>query len=585
MKSRSRRIPVLLVAFLALLTGFSTPASAQRSLEITRFDATIEVEESGWLDVREEIEVRFKGSWNGIFRLIPIEYRTPQGFSYRLFLDDISVTGPSGEPLEYWSSRKRHYRELKIRVPGANNATQKVIIHYRVPNALKFWDGYDELYWNVTGDEWEMPILSATAMVILPDGVEGTRTASWTGGYGATENAASVQEIEEGFYFESQKGLNFREGLTIAVAWNPGVVARPTIFTKILLFLKANWLFVLPMFSLGIMWHLWSTRGKDPAKLPISPQYEPPDDLTPAEAGTLLDNRPDMRDITAGMVDLAVRGYLRIEEIEKDGFLSKFVGNDDFRLVGVRPRESWTELKDHERELLRGLFGGGGGDPGSVKMSSLQHEFYEHLPDIKDKIYAQLISRDYYTRRPDKVLALYLSIGVVVMVIGLGAGIPLAEYLQMSQLTAILAGVLTAVPIWIFGFFMPARTVKGTRVLERILGFEEFLDRVETERYRRMITSPEMFEKFLPYAMAFGVEKKWASAFDGLYTEPPDWYRGRWDRGFRPTYFVHTMGNMSSVASTAMGSGPRSSGGSGFGGGGGGGFSGGGFGGGGGGGW
>ena len=585
MMVRSRRSAALLVGLLALLTTFSTPASAQRSLEITRFDATIEVEESGWVDVREEIEVRFEGTWNGIFRLIPVEYRTPQGFSYRLFLDDISVTSPSGEAMEFWSSRDRHYREIKIRVPGASDATRKVVIHYRVPNALKFWDEYDELYWNVTGDEWEMPIRSATAMIILPDGAEGTRTASWTGGYGATENAATVQEIEDGFYFESQGGLNFREGLTIAVAWNPGLVSRPGIFTKIALFLKANWLFVLPILSLITMWHLWSTRGRDPTKLPISPQYEPPDDLTPAEAGTLLDNRPDMRDITAGMVDLAVRGFLRIEEIEKDGFLSKLVGKEDFRLVGLGGREDWAKLKNHEQRLLEGLFGVGVGDPGSVKMSSLQHEFYEHLPSIKDGIFSQLISRDYYKRRPDKVLATYLGIGAVVMVIGLGAGIPLAEYLQMSQLTAILAGVLTAVPIWIFGFFMPARTVKGTRVLERILGFEEFLDRVETERYRRMITSPEMFEKYLPYAMAFGVEGKWASAFDDIYKEPPDWYRGRWDRGFRPTYFVHTIGSMSSVASTAMASGPRSSGGSGFSGGGGGGFSGGGMGGGGGGGW
>jgi len=219
-------------------------------------------------------------------------------------------------------------------------------------------------------------------------------------------------------------------------------------------------------------------------------------------------------------------------------------------------------------------------------MSDLQHEFYQHLPDIKEEIYSELIIRDYYKRRPDKVMGMYLSVGAVVMVIGLGAGIPLAEYLQMSPLTAMLAGFFTAVPIWAFAFFMPARTVKGTRVLERVLGFEEFLDRVETERYRRMITSPEMFEKFLPYAMAFGVAEKWASAFDDLYKEPPDWYRGRWDRGFRPTYFVHNMGNMTSAASTALGSGPRSSGGSGFsGGGGGGGFSGGGMGGGGGGGW
>ena len=100
---------------------------------VERFDATIQVEENGWIDVREEIQVRFTGSWNGIFRNIPVEYRTPQGFSYKLWLDDVSVTGMDAVPLEYWNKRERHYRQLKIRVPGANDAVRTVVIRYRVP--------------------------------------------------------------------------------------------------------------------------------------------------------------------------------------------------------------------------------------------------------------------------------------------------------------------------------------------------------------------------------------------------------------------------------------------------------------------
>jgi len=255
---------------------FAPTLSAQKSLEIERFDATLRVEESGWLDVREEILVRFTGSWNGIFRNIPVEYRTEQGFSFRLRLEDVSVTGEGGEALEFWSSRERHYRQLKIRVPGASDATRKVFIHYRVPNGLRFQEEYDELYWNVTGDEWDMPILAASAMVHLPPSLSGIRTASWTGGYGSTENAASVQESEGALFFESQRPLNFREGLTIAVAWNPGVVERPSTLDKVFAFLRANWLLTLPFVSLWFMWRLWASRGRDPAKLAISPQYEPP---------------------------------------------------------------------------------------------------------------------------------------------------------------------------------------------------------------------------------------------------------------------------------------------------------------------
>ena len=222
---------LFVLAALVLLV-LPVAAAGQRSLVVEAFDATISVQQDGTIDVQEQIRVRFNGSWNGIFRTIPVEYRTPQGFSYRLWLDDVEVRGQDGSPLEYDNQRERHYRRLRIRVPGASDATRTVVIRYSVPNGLKFWDEYEELYWNVTGDEWEIPIQNARAMVLLPPDVRGRRTASWTGGYGSTENAASVTETEEGFYFEATRPLNYREGLTIAVAWDPGVVERPSAVTR-----------------------------------------------------------------------------------------------------------------------------------------------------------------------------------------------------------------------------------------------------------------------------------------------------------------------------------------------------------------
>jgi uncharacterized membrane protein YgcG len=156
----------------------------------------------------------------------------------------------------------------------------------------------------------------------------------------------------------------------------------------------------------------------------------------------------------------------------------------------------------------------------------------------------------------------------------------------MAPATFVLAGILTGLVVVIFGYFMPARTLLGSRTLEGVLGFEEFLGRVESDRMDRMIYKPEMFEKYLPFAMALGVEKKWAAAFEGIYTEPPQWYTGTSYPTFQPSSFVGNLNRMSASTAAAMASAPRSSGGSGFsGGGGGGGFSGGGFGGGGGGGF
>jgi hypothetical protein len=198
-----------------------------------------------------------------------------------------------------------------------------------------------------------------------------------------------------------------------------------------------------------------------------------------------------MRDITAGLVDLAVRGYVKIEEVEKQGF-AKWFGKNDFRIVRLRGASTWDDLKGHERETLRGIFG----SAESTLLSELQHEFYEHLPQIQADIYSGLMQRHYYHHRPDKTKGFYT-------VFGLAVGIPLARWLQAPMATVVITVVGYALPVLLFGLIMPARTVKGSRVLER----------VESDRLERMVKTPEMFEKFLPYAMAFGVEKKWAAAF------------------------------------------------------------------------
>ena len=280
------------------------------------------------------------------------------------------------------------------------------------------------------------------------------------------------------------------------------------------------------------------------------------------------------------LVDLAVRGYLVIEETEVEKFLG-LIKEDEYILELQRSSSDWDDLKSHERKLLRAVFGSAGAGE-RVPMSDLENEFYKDLPKIKDRIFSELMKRRFYRSRPDRVLAGWIIAAMVTGFVLVGGGMVLSAALGMSPGTVLLGGLASAVIVLGFGIFMPARTVAGTRALEEVLGFEEFLQRVESDRYKRMITGPEMFERYLPYAMALGVEKKWAAAFDDIYREPPDWYRGTGYRTFHPSVFVGDLSGMTTHAATAMTSAPRSSGGSGFSGGGGGGFSGGGFGGGGG---
>lgn len=569
-----------LLFLLVLLTAAPTAA---RELVIESFDVTVRVNRDGTLDVTETIRPRFTGSWNGIYRAIPVEYRTPQGFNYTLFLEVESVTDETGRSLRYETSRERHYRKFKIWVPNARDATRTVILRYRVKNGLKFFEEHDELYWNVTGDEWEFPIEAASARIILPAGAAGVRALAFTGSYGSREQEADVEIQGSDVLVRMRRSLDFREGLTAVVGWNKGLVEELGAFDKISLFLRSNWPLFIPLFVFGLMYWIWYTRGRDPRLNPISVQYTPPEGLTPAEVGTLIDNSADMRDITATIVDLAVRGYLHIEEITKERMLGLWSEKDYAFEMRKQPSE-WGGLKPHERRLLEELFSSGGRK--RVKVSDLVTKFYTCLPGLRDKIFNNLLERRFYLSRPDTVKKAWMGGGIVFAILLVVGGTILSQRTGMAPATFVVAGILTGLVVVIFGYFMPARTREGSRALEGVLGFEEFLGRVEADRMDRMIYKPEMFEKYLPFAMALGVEKKWAAAFEGIYTQPPQWYTGSSYPTFQPRSFVSDLGRMSTTAATAMASAPRSSGGSGFGGGGGGGgFSGGGFGGGGGGGF
>ncbi len=562
----------------AFFLALALPAAA-RELVIKNFSAVVTVHPDGTTEVTEIIEAHFTGQWNGIYRTIPVEYTNPQGFNYTLFIDSISVTDDNGHPLKYEMSREGRDRKFKIWVPGAQDATRTVMLHYRVRDALRFFDDHDELYWNVTGNAWEVPIESANARIELPAGVTGSHAVSYMGSNYSREQDADVSIEGNIVRFETKRQLRYHEGLTVAVGWDKGFVHQPGPLENATLFLESNWPLGLPIAVFFIMFWLFWTRGRDPQRLAISVQYEPPDGLTPGEAGTLVDNEAAMRDITATIVDLAVKGYLLIEQKEKSQMLG-LTHHNEYVFHLKKPAAQWQQAKPHEQEILDALFEGGGRE--QVSLAELQNHFYTHLSAIRDRIFDALMADNYYLHRPDKVRTAYLGGGVVVGILIVAASGFISATFGAAPSAAVVAGILSGLIICGFGWFMPARTITGARTLEKVLGFEDFLGKVEEPRFERIVKTPEMFEKFLPYAMALHVEKKWANAFKDIYRTPPSWYQGPYGGGFYPYLFVNDLNAMSVSAGSAMASAPRSSGGSGFGGGG---FSGGGFGGGGGGGF
>lgn len=574
-KNPLRAAAVLLLA-LAL-----APRAAARELKIQNFESTVIVNPDGTLDVSETISANFTGEWHGIYRTIPIEYSNGQGLNYTLFLTNVIATDEDGSRLKLEISRQGPNEQFKIYIPDAINTSRKVVLHYHVLDGLRFFPDHDELYWNVTGSSWDVPLQAASAEIDLPNGATGIRTLAYTGAYGSNSQDANIEVNATSISIRSRHALRFHEGLTAVIGWDKGLVREPTTLDWILLYLRSNGILILPLLAFAIMFYLWWTKGRDPRRQPISVQYEPPDKLTPGEVGTLVDNSAAMRDITATIVDLAVKGYLLIEQVEQSQMLG-LLHHKEYIFHLKKPPAEWATARPHELEMLNALFESGGRD--TVKLSELQNHFYVHLPRIRDCIFDALVTDGYYLHRPDTVRASYIVGGVVVGIVLAVLGAMWANNHGVAPLSAIAAGIASAIIICAFGWFMPARTETGARALEKVLGFEDFLGRVEGDRIDRIVKTPELFEKFLPYAMALQVEKKWVQAFSNIAMQPPSWYQGPYGGGFYPYLLVNDLNVMSHTAGSALASAPRSSSGSsGFGGGGG--FSGGGFGGGGGGGF
>lgn len=570
------------IALLASLFCIFTGVATAKSWRIADFQDNITVEQDGSALVTERISLVFVGEWHGIHRTIPIEYPGPNGTNYELFLQVKSVTDGQGGNLKYDSSTANGARDLKIYIPDAVDTTRTVEITYRVRNGTRFFKDYDEFYWNVTGNDWPVPIDHAEATVHFPEAAAGSlRAQAFTGVYGSSERNASAEVNGAETQFATNTPLPMRGGLTIDVYVPKDILKEPSALTKLLWFMGGNPVIFLPLVTLAGMFGLWWYKGRDPDPgMSVAPMYEPPFGISPAEAGTLLDDAIHPRDITSTMVDLAVRGYIKIEETAEKVLLFT---HKDYIFHLLKPRDQWgADLAPHERVMLENVFAGGA----DTRLSSLKNRFYTAVPVIREDIMSALKRKGIYLIDPESANGYSLVAAIAIL-------IPFAIFQYMgwanffnSVPLLIICLLISAVIWWLFARVMTAKTVKGAKTRIAVLGFQEFMNRVDGERLKLM--PPTTFEKYLPYAMALGVEHHWAQAFAGIVKDPPQWYvgPGGYVGGFNPIFFSSSMHSMAGDMHQVFVSAPRaSSGGSGFGGGGfggGGGFSGGGFGGGGG---
>jgi len=555
------------------------PAQAER---IRSFDVELHVNQDSSLTVAENILVDFESSsQHGIYRLIPLQYkRFGNAFSVELRVQ--SVTGDQDRAAPYTAVHQDGDIMVKVGDPERLvTGVHTYKIRYVVRRAVNFFQDAPEVYWNATGNGWPLSICSATVRLYPPPGVAAAdiRTACYVGSAGSREPGTISQD--GGTVLYSSGTLGPGQGLTIVAGLPKGAVIAPSLLEKTLWFLFDWWpLFALPALTTVLMVRRWWHSGRDPGRHnAVAVEWSPPKELSPAEVGTLLDERCDLDDVLSTLIDLAARGYLQIKEREVNDFL--FFSSKDYEFIKLNPPAGAPSLLPHEQAFLSALFEEGE----SLKLlSDLKCKFYVHLPEIRKSVYKQLAGKRYFVDDPDKVRSNYYLLGVVIVLLGCVSWPALAA----AQVSIPVGALLSGGVVLIMARAMPARTAKGSGALEESLGFQRYVRLAEKDRIAVLAAEdPTVFGRLLPYAMVLGVADYWANAFHDLLTQPPDWYvPARYGPSYRfsSRSFVHDLGNGMNTIGKTFAANPASTGGgggSGFAGG----TSGGGFGGGGGGSW
>lgn len=512
-------------------------------------------------EVTETISYDFEDEeHHGIYRNIPVRYDR-DGANYRLRLTDVSAT-MDGEKATIDISKEGD--DEIIRIGDANKyVTGKHVytIHYVTDRAVNFFDDHSEIYWNVTGDQWAVPIEKSSFSITLPDEIRNSNasTTCFTGPYGSTEADCTVSSVGNTVSFTATRVLLTSDGFTVVVGIPKGIIQPPTAAERITQFLVDNGVLAIPVIVFIAMFMWWWRLGRDPEVGTVIAEYEAPQKLLPHEVAAARENGDvPLRGVTAAILEMARAGYLHIRFGEKKGLL--FGSTKTYTLVKVKKTNDGLDAPS--KILFDGLFEEGD-EIGTDQFKDQKVYTYvaEFKKAAKEKLQARkLFSTDWYNSP-----SLYLVVGFLLMWGAgfIGAGIPLFTF------SCFVSGII----VIIFGFVMPKRTAVGTEVLRKLKGFELFMSVAEKDRikfHNAPQQSPQQFLSLLPFAIALGVERQWAEQFKDMEITPPDWAEGYHPgTGYWASSFVGELQSVHSAAASGYAA-PSSggSGGSGFSGGG-----------------
>ncbi len=522
----------LIFVFFLLGLGFSVPlAQAQNALgsaqagasvvqggeRIRDFKVTATLDSERLLTVREQITYDFGAAQkHGIFRDIPESYkRNGMSYNYRYHVTSVQRDGKD-EPYE--QSRSKDNLHLKI---GSANLTitgqHTYVIEYQSSKVINFFSDRSELYWNVTGNGWQVPIDAASLTLASPLKAEKPQDfICYTGVLGSTENACKLQAKNDSLEVVATRTLQPSEGMTVVFAFPLGLIKQPTSSDLFRETVRDNLILLVPLLFFALMFYVWRKRGKDLPNQTIIPHYEAPRKLSPLIlSGGLGNGTLPSRGVTATIIDMARKGYLHIEY----GTEKHFFG-DKQTYTFVKKKTPGDEALDWERILWNALFLDGAREKTTFD-DLKKDEFYRDVNRVNTAGNKVLQSLHIFDANPYLVRTLYMAGAIVAATVVLVVGV--------DAPASGIAAVATFAIVAIFGWFMPRRTQDGVNLVAEIKGFKWFLSVTEEERlkfHNAPARTPDQFMSLLPAAIALGVEKQWAEQFKDLQIAPPDWAEG-----------------------------------------------------------
>lgn len=642
---RRLKVPLLPAAAVAVMwwCALATPLRGQTE-RILNYHSDIELQNDGSLVVQETIEVQSRGQQirHGIYRDFPTHYRDHAGNQYVVGFELLGAAR-DGQPettrVENRANGKRIYLGDANRMLAPGRYTYGIT--YTTTRQLGFFADHDELFWNVTGNGWVFPIAAASATVRLAGNIpaEKVELSGYTGPQGSVAQELTWSKDEDGAYeFATSRGLGPHEGMTILLEWPKGYFTEPTLEDKIAFLLTDNQdaLILGAGLLLVVCYYViaWYLVGRDPAPGAIVTQYEPPAGFSAAGVRNLVRMGFDNKAFSATVLSLAVKGYLTIQEDSETYTLRRASGG---RAQEVFPEEALAggalfegrdeiELKNTNHTAIAAAIGV---LRGTLKKKESNVLFNTHsgvmIPAVLLSI-GMLVAAAYADGSQNVAqsgfLCMWLTIWTLVvsgLVITVGSlwkraltekqhRLAMAGQATMTAIFALpfLAGeafgfamlvksaslliamlLVAVVGIHIlFHYLLKAPTTEGRAVLDKVEGFKRFLTAVEADRLNRMNPpekTPELFEKYLPFALALDVEQAWAQNFSGILEAAgrapggsgggysPAWYSGPAFTSGGVGDFTSSLGGSFTSAISSSSQAPGSSGGGGGGSGGGGG--------------